>query len=95
MCAICIHYDWDLAKSCSVVGFPRECAPVECCNFAPIIDPYLINSSSVLLCTNGDDDMPSLCVSPDIFDRVLSHPAVPGVSVLVVASVRFDVPGPV
>ena len=36
---------------------------------APEIDPDLINRSSALLCTYGDEDMPSLCVLPVLFDQ--------------------------
>ena len=39
--------------------------------------------------------MPSLCVSPELFDRVLLQPGVPGVGDLVVTDVCFDVSGQV
>ena len=93
MCATCQKIDWELEKACSAAGFPQECAPVECCNFAPIIDPDLINRSSDPLCMYGDEDMPSLCVSPELFDRVLSQPAVPGEGDLVVARPVSSVKG--
>ena len=53
-----------------MVGFSQECTPIVCPEFAPKIDPALINRSSdlmdrfELLCVLGGDDVSSLCVSP-------------------------------
>ena len=63
--------------------------------FAPLFAPDLFHCSSVLLCMYSDEDMPSLCVSQELFDRVLSQPGVQGVGDLVVANVRFTVTGQV
>ena len=68
-----------------------------CRDFAPKIDPDLINRSSDLvnqfrlLCMVGGDDVLSLCVSPKLFDRALSQPALSDMGILVVAGVHFDV----
>ena len=98
VCLMCVagrKDDWTLVKAGSVVSFPQEGAPVECRMFAPLFAPDLINRSSDLLCPYSDRDMPSLFVSSEFFDRVLSQPGTPGGGYLVVADVRFDVTGPV
>ena len=70
----------------SMVGFPQECAPVVCRDFAY---PDLINRSSDLvirfrlLCVFGGDDVSSLCVPPGLFDRALSQPALSDLGILV------------
>ena len=43
--------------------------------------------------THLTDDVSSCCVSPGIFDRALSQPALSDMGILVVAGVRFDVSG--
>ena len=93
------RYDWELEGTGLMVGLPRECTPVVCWDFAPKVDPDLINRSSDLvnrlrqLCMCDGDDVLSLCVSLGLFDRTLSHPALSYMGILVVASVRIEVSG--
>ena len=81
------------------MGFPQECNPVVCWDFAPKVDPDFINLSSDLvnrlrpLCMDSGDDVSSLCISPGLFDWVLSQPALSDMGILVVTGVRFDVSG--
>ena len=42
---------------------------------------------------DGGDDVSLLCVSPGLFDRALSQPALSDMGILVVACVHFDVSG--
>ena len=56
---------------------------MECCLFEPLIGP----------CPCCDGAMSWGFMSPELFDRVVYQPGVPGVGDLVVAYVRFDVPG--
>ena len=88
-------YDQKLVKTGWGFGIPHECAPVECCMFVPLFAPDLFHCSSVLLCLYSYANMPSLCVSQELFDGVLSQPGVQGVGDLVVANVHFTVTGPV
>ena len=68
------RYCWKTGGTPSTVGFPQECGPVVCRNFAPKIVPDLIHRSSDLvirfrlLCLDGVDDVSSLCVYPGLFD---------------------------
>ena len=56
-------YCWEPGGTHSTVGFPQECAPVVCRDFAPKVDPDLINRSSDLvnrfrlLCVDGGDNV--------------------------------------
>ena len=74
------RYCWEPGGTPSMVGFPHECTPVVCRDFALKVDPYLINRSSDLvkrfrlLCVFGGDDVSSFCVPMGLFDRTLSQP---------------------
>ena len=95
LCRCC----WEPGGTHSTVGFPQECVPVVCQDFAPKVDPDLINHSSNLmnrfrlLCVNGGDDVSLLCVSLGLFDRAMSQPVLSDLGILVVAGVHFDVSG--
>ena len=95
-------YCWEPGGAHSTVGFPQECAPVVCRDFAPKVVPDFINRLSDLvnrfrlLCMDGGDDVSSLCqvcVSPGLFDQALSQPVLSDMGILVVAGVHFDVSG--
>ena len=68
--------------------FDIWCTLVVFRDFAPKVDPDLISHSSDLvnrfrlLCMDGGDDVSSLCVSPGLFDRALSQPALSDVGML-------------
>ena len=59
---------WEPGGTHSTVGFPQEFTPVMCQDFAPEINPELINRPSDLvswrrlLCVFGGDAVSSLCV---------------------------------
>ena len=69
------RYDWEPEGTCLMVGIPWECTPIMYRDFAPNVDPDLINRSSDLvnrfrlLCMCGGDDVSLLCVSLGLFDR--------------------------
>ena len=87
------RYCWEPGGTHSVVGFPRECAPVVCRDFVPKVDPDL--NRITLLCVLGGNAVSSLCVRPGLFDRSLSQPALSDLGILVVTGVHFDVFGQV
>ena len=70
-----------------------------CQDFAPKVDPDLINHSSCLVNRFGPlhmcdgDDVSSFCASIGLFDRALSHPVLSYMGILVVAGVCLDVSG--
>ena len=65
----------------------------------PKVDTDVTNRSSDLVnwlrpfCMRDGDDVSSVCVSLGLFDWALSHPALSYMGILVVAGVRFYVPG--
>ena len=68
LCRFC----WEPGGTQLIVFFSQECASVVCRDFAPKVDPNLINRSSdcfELLCGIGGVDVSSLCVPPELFDR--------------------------
>ena len=79
---------------------PDPGQPVRCRDFAPEFDPELINRPSDLvnrcrlLCVLGSDAVSSHYVSPGLFDRALSQPALLDPWILVATGVHFDVFGP-
>ena len=88
------RYSWKPEGTHSTVGFPQECAPVVSRDFAPKVDPDVINRSSdlvnrfELLCVIGSDYVSSFCVRPVcLCDWVISQPVLCG------SSSREFVPG--
>ena len=78
-------------------SFDGSCPTGMCPDFVLKVDQDLINQLSdlvdrfELLCVFGGDYMSSRCVSPGLFDRVLSHPALSDLGILVGTGVHFDV----